>query len=168
MLRRTLVSLAVLAAAAFVALVAPTRTTAVALHGDCSQGEAIEHRTTVYSQYNLPYTSKVHGYIRFACDGSQSHAKTFVHVRIYKCKRLTSWCDGPLTFVAGVSKYCYRTWYCIRQTGWIACQRGYKFIAYGRWRAWSSNGTVVHQNPAWPNFNQEKPLPLSGFLGTNC
>jgi hypothetical protein len=110
----------------------------------------------------------VHGFIRFLCDGHQYHAKIFVHVRLYKCPRLTMWCDGPLTLLAGVSKYCYNAYYCKRSTGEVNCNRGYKYFTYGRWRAWNSSGTVVHQNPAWPDLNRELPSSLTGSLGINC
>jgi hypothetical protein len=156
--------LAALAAAAFAALLAPGRASA---HGDCSLGSAVDDKTALGSSYNLPYYDKVYAKIRFMCEGNEVHHKIFVHVRLYKCHRLTYQCDGPLVLVAGVTKYCYDTYYCIRQTGFTDCQQRHKFFAYGRWRAWNSSGVVVHQNPAWPDLNREPPS-VGGTVGTNC
>jgi hypothetical protein len=161
---RKSVLLGITAACVFLVLALPGR---AAAHGDCSQGSVVDDKTTIWSQYNLPNYDKVHGYIRFLCEGNEVHHKIFVHVRLYKCHRLTYQCDGPLILVAGVTKYCYDTYYCIRQTGWTACQERYKFFAYGRWRAWNRSGVVVHQNPAWPNLNRELPS-FAGTVGTNC
>ena len=161
---RRSVLLAAVGAAFLVALWLPGR---AAAHGDCSQGSPIDDKTTIYSQYNLPNYDKVYGYIRFLCEGEQVHHKIFVHVRLYKCYRQGGFCDGPLVLVAGVTKYCYDTYYCIRQTGLTVCQAHYRFIAYGRWRAWNSAGTVVHQNPAWPDLNRESPS-VGGTYGTGC
>jgi hypothetical protein len=155
---------AAVAAAVLAALVLPGRASA---HGDCSLGSSVEHKTALGANYNLPSYDKVFGKIRFLCDGDQVHHKIFVHVRLYKCHRLTYQCDGPLVLVAGVTKYCYDTYYCIRQTGLTDCQERYKFIAYGRWRAWNSSGVVVHQNPAWPDLNREPPS-VAGTVGVTC
>jgi hypothetical protein len=155
---------AVFAAAVLLALMLPGR---AAAHGDCSLGSAVDDKTALGSSYNLPSYDKVFGKIRFLCEGNEVHHKIFVHVRLYKCHRLTYQCDGPLVLVAGVTKYCYDTYYCIRQTGLTDCQSRYKFFAYGRWRAWNSSGVVVHQNPAWPDLNREPPS-VGGNVGVNC
>lgn len=166
MAARTSVVLAALAAAVLVALVLPGR---AAAHGDCGQGQWVEHKTNFHTEYNLPYQTKVRGYIRFLCEGDQVHHKIFVHVRLYKCYREAFYCQPPgnLTLVAGVSKYCYDASYCIRATGWANCQSHYLFITYARWAAWYRDGTLAHHNPGWPNFNEEQP-GITGYPGLGC
>jgi hypothetical protein len=166
MAARKSVLVAAAAAAVLAALLLPGR---AAAHGDCSQGKWIEHKTNFHSEYNLPYTSKVRGIIRFLCEGNEQHHKIFVHIRLYKCYRTAFYCEPPgtLTLVAGVTKYCYDTTYCIRATGWTTCQSHYLFIAYARWAAWYRDGTLAHHNPGWPNFNEEQPN-ITGYPGTSC
>jgi hypothetical protein len=166
MAARKSVLLAAAAAAILAALLLPGRASA---HGDCGQGKWVEHKTNFHSEYNLPYMTKVRGLIRFVCEGNESHAKIFVHIRLYKCYREAYYCAPPgnLTLVAGVTKYCYNAAHCIRATGWANCQSHYLFIAYARWAAWNSAGTMVHKNPGWPNLNEEQPN-VTGYPGTSC
>ena len=150
--------------AAVLALMVPASASA---HGSCSQGYWAEHRSAVLSTRNNAYT-KVWGAVRFGCKDSEQHAKVSVRVRLYRCRRVTYYCDGPLNFIAEAGKTCTTAIACITETAHLDCAEGYLFVAYGRWAAYNTSGERVHQNSNWPGYKRELPSPIGGTIGIAC
>jgi hypothetical protein len=133
-------------------------------HGNCDPNGS-SNRTWVNGWSTAPPTPYyIKGQTYFRCDGAQTHATITVDVRFLQCYvgHRTGTCN-TWSWGAPISATCYNKAFCQKTITSPQCNdNGYIYIAYGRWRALNANGGVAHQNPEYPGYRQQWPLPLNG------
>jgi hypothetical protein len=155
-------------------LVVGGQATPARAHGTCEllypQAACCQHQSLITS-FRSDDNRFVKGQTKFFCVGSETHKSIYVQIKLFRCVAHQPFrCDAGQQFTqVGVDQTtCQPDKPVCQKTITVDCIAHRFYLAYGRFAAYNSAGTRVHNNPGWSSLDEE-PYPQGGSpAGVMC